>query len=416
MSHPPSSQPGTIQYAVSWDANPQEADNNQGLSRLHVTAFDTSTGHIRWQREPLKVKDMYQSSEQRIVDGVLYITSSSQHSALLLALDIRDGHLLWQRETEETGFNTMQFCKGTIYQNTETTVQALQISNGQVRWSYKSPAFLSGLVTTSTAVYIVETEINAQSQNGQRRFATALDTAQGKVLWRKAYTTANDSNTFKLIVTREAVLAINQVASDPSTSSPITSVQALQPETGKSIWTLPMSMFNQPSSVTALGDTLYLNGQNQLYNPKAHPASEPHQDMLLMALDAHTGKLRWQREHNYEQFTFLSEQELYAYKGYRGDGSTTKKTLCALDTATGKDRWCIDSLQPSLFSLSANKDMLIVVETLQPSPLSLQQNLYAINKRDGKILWHHPWQSSAPSLVTLTLCTVGSNQNTNRLV
>ena len=90
--------------------------------------------------------------------------------------------------------------------------------------------------------------------------------------------------------------------------------------------------------------------------------------------------------------------------------------VSALDGTTGKDRWCVGSLQPSQFSLSATRDRVIVEETLQPSPLTLIQNIYGVRKHDGKILWKLPWKSSSPSVQTLTLVTVMENQSFTSLV
>lgn len=74
------------------------------------------------------------------------------------------------------------------------------------------------------------------------------------------------------------------------------------------------------------------------------------------------------------------------------------------------------SLQPSQFSLSATRDMVIVEETLQPSPLTLTQNIYGVRKQDGKILWKLPCKSSSPYVQTLTLVTVMENQRFTSLV
>jgi outer membrane protein assembly factor BamB len=75
--------------------------------------------------------------------------------------------------------------------------------------------------------------------------------------------------------------------------------------------------------------------------------------MLLTALNIHNGKQLWQREHDFDHITLLSGQELYGYQGYGGNGQG-KKALCALNSTDGKDRWCQNTLQPGLFSLSTS--------------------------------------------------------------
>ncbi|HEY0753138.1 MAG TPA: PQQ-binding-like beta-propeller repeat protein [Ktedonobacteraceae bacterium] len=154
------------------------------------------------------------------------------------------------------------------------------------------------------------------------------------------------------------------------------------------------------------GDTLYLEGQYLLDQKRS----------LLLALNVSTGKQLWLREHSYDQITVLDGQNLYGYRGYAADADPQgKKQLCLLDSTTGKERWCVDSLQPSLFSLSATRKIVIIEETLRPGPLVLSQHLYGVNKQNGQIIWKLPWISSSPSAQTLTLVTVMQQQGLTSL-
>jgi outer membrane protein assembly factor BamB len=128
-------------------------------------------------------------------------------------------------------------------------------------------------------------------------------------------------------------------------------------------------------------------------------------------LNANDGKQLWQRKHGYDQITALNGQDLFGYKGYGFSDDQEKKQLCSLDSTTGKERWCVDSLQPNQFSLSTTQDTVIVQETLQPGPLTLIQNIYGVNKQNGKILWKLPWKSSSTSVVTVTLVTAVEEQS-----
>jgi hypothetical protein len=154
-------------------------------------------------------------------------------------------------------------------------------------------------------------------------------------------------------------------------------------------------------TVRGVGATLYLNGQSQLDQNQS----------LLVALQAGNGKRLWLRQHTYDQISVLDGQNLYGYKGYASSEMPQgKKLICLLDSTTGTDRWCMDSLQPSLFGLSATHDVVIIEEVLQPGPLTLVQNLYGVSKQDGKMMWKLPWKSSLASVQTLTLVTVVENQ------
>lgn len=151
----------------------------------------------------------------------------------------------------------------------------------------------------------------------------------------------------------------------------------------------------------ASGDQVYLNG----------PSCMDQHKMLLTAPNVRNGKRLWQRQSDYSHITLLSGQGLYGYTGYGMGDNSPKKTLCSLDSATGQDRWCADTLQqPSLFSLSTTNDAVMIVDEVQPGPLNLSYNIYALSKQDGKILWKLPWKSGSPSAVTLTLAVVAESQ------
>ncbi|GHO48279.1 PQQ-binding-like beta-propeller repeat protein [Ktedonospora formicarum] len=405
------------QYAISWDAIAKDADSNQGTSTLYVTAFDTTNGKQLWQKAPTKITTMYQSSTNKIVDGVLYILASAyQKPTLLLAVDTKDGHMLWQREYEQLDVNNLEICAGQIYLtmspaerriNPTYSIYALNATDGRDLWTYTSEKMrmYSSLVATKETLYAME------EQRGNQLQVIALRPSDGQVTWRKDYQNDGDVWKFKLLATEQSAFAIKQIDQNPSgiDISHITSVQALQPSSGKVLWETRMPVDISGMSVVLLGDQLYLNGLN--YNPKAPKG----QEAILMRLDTNTGKLLWQRFHDYNQFTLISSQEMiYAYKGY-GNVPTAQKQLCALDPASGKERWCQNTLQPSLFSLSPSQDALIVVETIQPSPLELHQNLVALNKRDGSVLWKQPWKTSSPSLTTVTLVTITEGQNIQRI-
>jgi outer membrane protein assembly factor BamB len=387
-----------VAYTVSWDAVATDADNNQGKSTLHVSALDVASGKLLWQKAPAKISSMYQSSLQEVVDGVLYIASSSSQNVIVIAVNTQDGHAIWQREEKWGGVSTMAICAGKIYLNTNSSgVKALQASNGNVQWSYtEKNGFLLNLVPTTKAVYALVLQMKAPAS--MYWFAIALETDNGKVLWQKSYGEQPELK-LSLVANGQAVYVIKQTPSNPT--GLISKVQALDAKSGKVIWTANMPPNMEQIYILKADNIIYLNSQN----PVAQNPS------LLVALNASNGKQLWQRKHSYNQITALNGQGLFGYEGYAfTDNSQTKKQLCSLDSTTGKERWCVDSLQPSQFSLSTTRDTVIVEEELQPGPLTLIQNIYGVSKQDGKILWKLPWKSSSPSVQTLTLVTVVEGQ------
>jgi outer membrane protein assembly factor BamB len=389
-----------VAHTVSWDAVAADADNNRGVSSLYVSALDVASGTLLWQVTPAKVSALYRSSLQQLVDGVLYIAGSSSQNTLVLAVDTRDGHAIWQYTETQGRVSMLTVCAGKVYLLTgDAQITALETSTGQLLWTHSQENTFPSLVTTQ-AVYMVEYEPTSLGSISMAVLALGLD--DGQVLWRNSFGTQPGARV-SLVANESAAYVINQVPSLPSQDPlvPIATVQALDGESGRVLWQANMPPHMEQISVRRVGATLYLNGQFQLDQNQS----------LLIALQASDGKRLWLRQHAYDQISVLDGQNLYGYKGYASSEMPQgKKLICLLDSTTGMDRWCIDSLQPSLFGLSATHDVVIIEEVLQPGPLTLVQNLYGVSKQDGKMMWKLPWKTSSASVQTLTLVTVVENQ------
>lgn len=351
---------------------------------------------------------MYQSSQQQLVDGVVYIASQSSQRSLVLAVDTRDGHALWQHEEQSQGISAIPVCAGKLYLLGDgTKLQALRITDGRVLWSYKDPkSFLMDSVVTPQAISLLKGQLTSSGNEGVSVIMLGANT--GQVLWEKSYS-GHPAWSLSLLVHEQKLSVLKQVPAKASGDSltPIASVQALDGKSGHIIWTASMPPNMEQIRAVQLGTILYLNGQN-LRSPT---------QSLLLALNVSTGKQLWQRQQSYNQITLLGEQDLYGYKGYGPDDDPLgPKQLCSLNGMTGRDQWCVQSLQPSQFSGSSTQDILLVEEVLHPNPMTLVHSIYGIRKHDGKVLWKLPWKSSSPSVVTLTLVTVIEGQRFERVV
>lgn len=394
-----------VAYTVSWEANAQDADNNTGISTLHVSALDVTSGKLLWQKQPTKISAMYQSSLQQLANGVLYIAAlGSGQNTPILAVDTRDGHVIWQYAEKQGNVSEMDICSGKIYLLLgQTAVKVLRASDGKSLWSYSdsTAALSSQLIVTEKALYVAEQKM--VSPTSVNWALVALGTDHGNVLWKKSYGDQQLPR-LSLATNGQDIYVLKQTPIKPSTDlqTPIASIQALSGQSGKVLWTTKMPSNMEQINTSEIGNTLYLNGQDLVSQSQS----------LLVALNASTGKQLWQRQHSYDQISILNEQDIYAYKGYAmSDASNAKKQICSLDSTTGKERWCIDSIQPSLFSLSTTPQVTLVEETLQPNTMTLVQNIYAVNKQNGKILWKLPWKSSVASAQTLTLVTLVDQQS-----
>ena len=389
-----------VAYTVSWDAVAADADTNRGVSSLYVSALDVASGTVLWQVAPAKVSALYQSSLQQVVDGVLYIAGIGSQNTLVLAVDTRDGHAIWQYTEKQGRVSMLTVCVGKVYLRTgDAQITALQTSTGKPLWTHSQKNTFPPLITAQ-AVYMVEYQPTSLGSISLAVLALGVD--DGQVVWRNSFGTHQGARV-SLVANESAAYVINQVPALPSPDplAPIASVQALDGESGKVLWQANMPPHMEQITVRGVGATLYLNGQSQL----------DQNQFLLVALQASNGKRLWLRQHTYDQISVLDGQNLYGYKGYASRHEPQgKKLICLLDSTTGKDRWCMDSLQPSLFGLSATHDVVIIEEVLQPGPLTLVQNLYGVSKQDGKTMWKLPWKSSSAAVQTLTLVPVVENQ------
>ena len=178
-----------IAYTVSWDAVATDADNNRGKSTLHVSALDVANGKLLWQKAPGQISAMYQSSLQQVVDGVLYIVATTSQKVMVIAVNTRDGHTIWQREEKWGGVSTMNICADKVYlKRSYYGIKALQTSDGKVVWSYtNNNGFVSDLLATTKTAYVME-QTARKSGNSTRSSVIALGTDNGRLLWRKSYT------------------------------------------------------------------------------------------------------------------------------------------------------------------------------------------------------------------------------------
>ena len=126
-----------VAYTVSWDAVAADADNNRGVSSLYVSALEVANGTVLWQVTPAKMSALYQSSLQQVVDGVLYIAGIGSQNTLVLAVDTRDGHAIWQYTEKQGSVSMLTVCAGKVYLRTgDAQITALQTSTGKLLWSY----------------------------------------------------------------------------------------------------------------------------------------------------------------------------------------------------------------------------------------------------------------------------------------
>lgn len=408
-----------VHYAVNWDGDGDDTDNNRGVSTLHVTAFNADTGRILWQKEPLKLKSMYQSSKQQVVDDILYISSSGPASTyLLIVVDTKDGHVLWHKEEkQERSISSIK--GGVVYtitiqaQQRYSQIEALNALDGKLLWSQKSSyqGWININVTKDIA-YLIDVKIEQKSDKKLTVVDTSTITAReiksGKTLWQKTKTNANASRYPYSDVSRYTFLqATDNAAYIVTTSSSMKAehafieVEAYTPKNGNLLWKNHLPQI-ESSSLLTFNNSLYLNAMNRASNKSE-----------LLSLNATTGKVLWRHQHSFKQIVQLSDGSLY---GQKASADTIHHNICALDTANGKERWCSNHIDVGLFSFSATKDVLVVTETTWNKPDALNQILYGLSKKDGKVLWKLPWKSSAPKVITITIATVANNQTFEKAV
>jgi outer membrane protein assembly factor BamB len=197
---------------------------------------------------------------------------------------------------------------------------------------------------------------------------TALRTTDGGVQWSLSMDLQN-SNVFRY----NDALYVAQY-----TENQILTIEAIRARDGHVLWQSRRQGYNVPEVIGIRGAYLYA-----LYE------DGPTGKEMLIALDVHTGQLRWATAEMTSAEVFLADNNLILCQyDISADGQTALYGLTALDGSTGKQHWGYtlslkQSDQSSGYACGTTATQAVIV--LDPGATGA---LYAYNVQTGTLSWH----------------------------
>jgi outer membrane protein assembly factor BamB len=362
-----------------------------------VSALRTNDGTLLWHSRI----DGAVGDQPVVVNGVVYVTASTDTTATLYALRVSDGTLLWHHTSNGPEISTPVVAYGVVYVGTqEAKVLALRAGSGTLLWQYSdnyvglfSPQLVDGvLYVTANDVqpgdvyalrasdgrllwhYEASASLNSTTVidgvayvTSQNAMLTALRTTDGHQLWQRALGSGNLGTMWEPVQAQGGILYVAMTrmsAPTASTSSPGLLPQAL-----------------------AIGSLLWENFQ-------AVPAVQtiPHKEGVstLYAIRASDGAMLWHFTMNSGKngmVGWLSVKEGVVYAGVMDASTPDTSTghLYALRSTTGSVLWHYDDKNTSPSGAVLSNGVIYA------SAYSQDRNdvVYAVRARDGSLLWRH---------------------------
>jgi len=227
-----------------------------------MLALDTRNGHLLW-KDTLNGDFVY--SNPLLHGDVLYAGSGNGY---LYAFNARSGQVIWKQWFTDIGIEGPPTISGnTLYiGSNDDYFTALDVATGQKRW-----AFLTGGNVSSKSL-IYGNKVIFGSSDG---YVYALDTATSNVIWKY--------NTGGMIVASSPVLS-NGVIFIGSRDNHLHAIDA---NTGRSKWLFDAGVSMEQAIPAVANGIVYAAGWFDILNSSSLSGS-------LYALDEQTGQKKWQ--------------------------------------------------------------------------------------------------------------------------
>jgi outer membrane protein assembly factor BamB len=333
----------------------------------------------------------------------------------LVVFDARTGHQVWNAAINAQGYN--HFALGERLVGVLTAggvIKGLDLASGATRWRASGfPEAPTGGVEIDGTNGLFVAERTGFSPQEPRRIGSvqlvALEGSSGHERWRYAV----EPNYQVLGVTFDGRGAIAQ------TRGPVDSPTPVEPEgklvgidlaTGKPTWQSSLGVWESFSRVVATNGTVFFSGSTSASESAQLPGAFE-VGSRLVALDASSGSIRWERRGDDSQ----SPMSMAA-----GDGNlytvSSDGTLTSLDGRTGAAQWQLRTraagAAPSALSLAtAGGGIVGVVHRTTRTGGSFD----ALDAESGHIRWstHKPAQGAAVTKGSVFLTGGGSSRDCN---
>lgn len=294
-----------------------------------------------------------------VANGVVYVGVQGDK---VLALRAGDGTLLWQFSDHLIGLRPPHLVNGVVYvaaanDAQQGNVYALRASDGRLLWHYRTSTFLSETTVIDAAAYVT-------SQDG---VLIALRTSDGHQLWQRALGGGNLGTIWQPVQAFNGVLYVTTTkmsAPTASTSSPGLPSQALAmgPLSWGNVWAMP-----------AVQTVPHKEGVSTLYAIRASDG------VMLWHLTMNNGK------NAFVSWLAVEEGVIYASVMDVSTSDTSTGHLYALRSTTGSVLWHYDDKNTSPSGAVLSNGVIYA------GAYSQDRNdvVYALRARDGSLLWRH---------------------------
>lgn len=297
---------GTTLYATSVTSPPT------GGNAEYLAAFDAATGQQRWSlhtASDVRLAATTQTTYFVAGGGSSDETSTGLSSALRAVSAMGDGTPLWTN-ANISGAAHLLLTGSVLYLNDDTGVMAIDAATGMTKWEFKNPQLDPNSYSGSLA--LAGTTLIA-SFNGQQ--IVGIASSNGNQLWQQTYATAQDFATDAVVCQPGTQIGLQYSANNAASVA----FKAYDVATGQLAWTLSDKQPNldetadlacddsvlyvsEASHIIALqmrdGATLWQDSRDQIV---LRSETTPWNGLVLantvaglLALDAHTGTMRWQ--------------------------------------------------------------------------------------------------------------------------
>jgi len=362
-----------------------------------VYALRTNNGALLWRSSI----DGAVGDQPVVVDGVVYVTASTDSTATLYALRASDGTQLWHATSNGTQISTPVVANGVVYAGTqEDKVLALRAGSGTLLWQYSD--HLNGLLSPQ----LVDGVLYVTANDEQPGNVYALRASDGRLLWHYSAGASLNGTT-----------VIDGVAYVTAQDGTLT---ALSTSDGRQLWQHALGGGNigtiwQP--IQALGGVLYVAmtkmsapaastsspgllpqalaiGSLFWGNVQAVPARQtvPHKEGVsaLYAIRASDGTQLWHFTMNNGKNGIVgwllgADGVIYASVMDFSSPDTSKGYIYALQSTTGSVLWHHDDTTTSPSGAVLANGIIYVSEYSQDG----NDVMYALRAQDGSMLWHH---------------------------
>jgi len=135
-----------------------------------LVAIDMQTGVVQWHVPSREVN----KGQLSALDGVIFVPTSD---GTVTAYDASTGMVRWRYKTGGSSINGPVIANHVVYLTTDNALEAIDPTAGKALWSAPAPTFDS----LSTSPTIADGVVYAGSADG---YLYAFDIAQGMLLWR----------------------------------------------------------------------------------------------------------------------------------------------------------------------------------------------------------------------------------------